>query len=408
MLQAVHIVGFKSISEISLDLGQINVFVGANGSGKSNLLEAIGVLGAAASGTVEPESLRYRGVRPGLPTIYKSSFRDQHLRRIITLEASSKNGNFRVGLDNPIGSRDSKWRISWETFDVLVGNEWRPVVGRSPRGIRLSLPDNTRDDLPESTITDQMTLLRSQLLRWAEVPNANLLIEDLTNFAIFSPTTPVLRGLSTEDISREPVGLSGSALPQAFRTVARDRGISATLQEFTGLIDWARYVSVSPSEALPISPSVSTSNLSFRFVDRYMRAHRNVLSGYDASEGALYIIFLAVLALHPKSPRVYAIDNFDQALHPRLVRELTERFCDVVLQKPDSQVFISTHNPLALDGLDLTDDRIRLFGVDRDKQGTTMIRRIDVSRIKGTNLGDQQSLSQLWVMGRLGAVPKLF
>ena len=53
MLSTIRIECFKSISELELDLGRINLFIGANGSGKSNLLEAIGVLGAAASGRVD-------------------------------------------------------------------------------------------------------------------------------------------------------------------------------------------------------------------------------------------------------------------------------------------------------------------------------------------------------------------
>src|SRR2546425_426909 len=84
----------------------------ANGAGKSNLLEALGVVGAAAFGSVEPETLRYRGVRPGLPSLYKSSFRGKALRRIITMEASSPNASYRVGLDNPITSPSPKWRIA--------------------------------------------------------------------------------------------------------------------------------------------------------------------------------------------------------------------------------------------------------------------------------------------------------
>ncbi len=150
MLRSIHIAGFKSITDISLDFGQINVFIGANGSGKSNLLEAIGVLGAAASGAVEPESLRYRGVRPGLPAIYKSSFRNTRLRPIITFEAKSDNGSFRIGLDNPIQSLKPKWRVSFEALDILVDKEWKLVIGRSPRGTRLSSPDGSRDDLPEN------------------------------------------------------------------------------------------------------------------------------------------------------------------------------------------------------------------------------------------------------------------
>lgn len=48
---------FKSIgnnSEVTeIELGMVNCFIGANGVGKSNILEAIGLLSAAASGDVD-------------------------------------------------------------------------------------------------------------------------------------------------------------------------------------------------------------------------------------------------------------------------------------------------------------------------------------------------------------------
>ena len=71
-----------------------------------------------------------------------------------------------------------------------------------------------------------------------------------------------------------------------------------------------------------------------RFVDRYMKEGRNVLSGYDASEGALYILFLAVLAAHPKAPLFCAVDNADHGLNPGLAKVLMENFADWVLEQP--------------------------------------------------------------------------
>jgi len=56
MITRIRIKSFKSLESVVVDLGQVNVFIGANGSGKSNLLEAIGLLGAAASGRVDDES----------------------------------------------------------------------------------------------------------------------------------------------------------------------------------------------------------------------------------------------------------------------------------------------------------------------------------------------------------------
>lgn len=47
-IKKVHIKNFKSIVDPSLDLGPVNVFIGENGSGKSNILEAFAFMAAAA------------------------------------------------------------------------------------------------------------------------------------------------------------------------------------------------------------------------------------------------------------------------------------------------------------------------------------------------------------------------
>ena len=74
MIETLTVRTFKSLEDVTFDLGLVNVFIGANGSGKSNLLEALGVLSAAADGKVDDQSLLARGVRPGLPALYKSAF----------------------------------------------------------------------------------------------------------------------------------------------------------------------------------------------------------------------------------------------------------------------------------------------------------------------------------------------
>jgi recombinational DNA repair ATPase RecF len=65
---------FKSIEDVEFELGRVNVLIGANGSGKSNLLEALGVLSAAAAGRVDEEALERRGVRRSVPALFQSAF----------------------------------------------------------------------------------------------------------------------------------------------------------------------------------------------------------------------------------------------------------------------------------------------------------------------------------------------
>ena len=75
MLTRLVIRGFKSLRSVEAPLGIVNVFIGANGSGKSNLLEALGLSSAVASGQVDDQALLRRGVRPGVPASYVSSFK---------------------------------------------------------------------------------------------------------------------------------------------------------------------------------------------------------------------------------------------------------------------------------------------------------------------------------------------
>jgi len=234
----------------------------------------------------------------------------------------------------------------------------------------------------------------------------------LSDYGIFSPNTPVLRGVTPDITQRSPVGLAGGRLPEAIEELldAKKRTFGALeLDELFELLDWVDEMVIVPPSRKIVSPSVPTVRNIIRFTDRWMRQDRNLLSAYDASEGALYVLFALVLALHPKSPRLFAIENLDQAMHPRLARATTRLFCQQMLKaRPKRQALLTTHNPLVLDGLDLRDDRIRLFAVERNSQGATQVYRVQVSDdvLQATQEG--LSLSTLWVMGRLGGVPDLF
>ncbi len=120
----------------------------------------------------------------------------------------------------------------------------------------------------------------------------------------------------------------------------------------------------------------------------------------------MYVLFLLALAGHPESPPFFAVDNFDQALHPRVARALTRTICDRILEDGNRQMLATTHNPLVLDGLNLLDDRIRLFTVERDSRGATQVRRITVTEDLMAQAENGMSLSRLWTMGRLGGVPR--
>lgn len=76
ILRSINIQGFKSINKADLSLGRVNVFIGANGSGKTNILESIALAGAARANDLNYESFYSRGIRVARPDLIISSFSD--------------------------------------------------------------------------------------------------------------------------------------------------------------------------------------------------------------------------------------------------------------------------------------------------------------------------------------------
>lgn len=392
-LASVEVKDFKSLKNVAVELGQVNVFVGANGAGKSCLLEAVGILGSCAAGVVDDQALLRRGVRPGVPELYKSSFKAERMAPNISLAARScGDAQYRANITNPVHS--PYWVFS---------NEWlqhrdEVVASRGPKknasALGLSVPlENSRSVTTLVRASQATDISVRTFLSW------------LDGFGIFAPVTPVLRGIAPDTAPRSPVGLYGGQLAEAVGLLASHETGVAVLKQALNLIDWAKDLRTGEPSRSFLSPSVPTSRYVVEFGDRYMAKKRDVLSGYDASEGALHILFMLVLAAHPQSPTVFAVDNFDQSLNPRTARALTRMFVENILLH-GRQVLLTTHNPLVLDGLDLGDDRVRLFAVSRDDVGHTNVRRVpvrDFAKLKEKY--GEYAVSRLWIEGRLGGMP---
>ncbi len=383
---------FKSIVDQEISLGHVNVLIGGNGSGKSNILEALGILSAAASGRVDDESLERRGVRPGVPRLYKSAFTER-IKPHIYFEAQSQSGKFSVSLYNPLEKPRPTWQ--YKTEELWSGSE--RVASRGARTARN----------PDQGIAALKVVERDQS------DPATQLMSILREYAIYSPNTPVLRGLATDRQTREPVGLSGGRLAEAIRemkTLALSNDFLADgLEDVREMIDWINDFDVASSVESILSPSVARPKQVLRFRDRYMREGKNTLTAYDASEGALYVLFCAALALLPSTPKCVAVDNLDQALNPRLIQTLVRALCKWITTNPSArQILFTVHNPAALDGLPLQDGKVRLFAVDRNSEGHTIIRQIVITD-ELRDLSEQKGwpLSRLWVMGHLGGVPNV-
>ena len=93
-------------------------------------------------------------------------------------------------------------------------------------------------------------------------------------------------------------------------------------------------------------------------------------------------------------------------LNPGLATALTKRFAEWILaSKDDRQVLMTSHNPAVLDGLPLQDDRVRLFTVDRDNRGKTIVKRVVANKKLLDMAAKGWTLSRLWTNKLIGGMP---
>ena len=386
---------FKSIESAEMELGIVNVLIGANGSGKSNLLEAIGVLAAAASGRVDNESLVRRGCRPG--GYYRPLLKESRTEGITLLDAEAKSAGYRVSLSSPEPGRPSGWEFKREVW----------TKGRR------KLVDRT---MTNGTIGDpQSGLAALRLAETSPKSKAAEFLKVLAAYSLYTPDTPMLRGWTPDPQTREPVGLSGGRLPEALEELMGSAKNGTTIHEaMSAAVEWLGGFGVS---RMNFKDNPAPAKRDIAFIDRFFRVdkhsgtgknHHYFLGANDVNEGVLYQIFLGVLCLHPNAPALFAIDNGDHGLNPLLAKHLIQSMCAWLLNcKRPRQVLMTTHNPLVLDGLPLQDHRVRLFTVDRDNRGATNIRRFMITDKHREMAAKGWTLSRMWVNKLIGGVPNV-
>jgi len=392
LIKSISVNNFKACQQLVFEPGRFNVIIGSNGSGKSSLLEAIGVISAAMTDRVNNTTLVDRGIRLSTNSLYQSNFKNGRRAPTINFELVWKDNSFnidevytyKVSLNAP--NKDNAWRYNTEV--LLKGNE--KMYGQSGA----------------SNMDKNQYVSGLMLKNDPNIQQIKLSLMKLNRYGIFQPNTPTLRGTSSDPYQTEPIGLGGGRLAEALNDILvagnGEMFGSLYIDDVLELIGWAKEFKITTPKKTNINASVSAARRVIEFSDKYMKSEKK-FTAYDASEGALYVLLLLSLAAHERTPAIFAVDNFDHAMNPRLAKVTTRMFSKMILET-DKTVFLTTHNPLVLDGLDIQNDDIRLFTMDRLKDGQVKLRRIQVDK---TLIDENQPLSRLWVNGRLGGVPEL-
>jgi AAA15 family ATPase/GTPase len=424
MITQIEVENYKSIEKLTVDLGRVNVFIGENGAGKSNLLEAIALGAATAAQKLDNEFLASRGIRVTKPEHMRSGFSGSEATSPIIISAKHDAGAIETySLEND-NKPYAKWRaqISPGNLDFDI-DKFKSLVegmveslktGGSDKEIKDTLEfmialrksvtetDEQSTNGNDATATTEFRLPQNKMAtKFAEAlladdPKRTAIINELRSFVIYSPENSSLRTFEREG-QIEPLGINGEGLLKLVSIYAKDenQGTLKNVKESLKVLDWF----------VDFEPLLNSSEARLLIKDRYLADDIEDFDHKSTNEGFFFLLFYFLLFYSGLTPRFFAIDNIDASLNPKLCRKL---ITELVKASKDNakQCILTTHNPAILDGLNLDDDEQRLFVISRNLSGKTKVKRILKPRVSAD--ATPPKLSELFLRGTLGGLPKGF
>ncbi len=378
MITKLYIANYRSIGEgIELELGRLSALVGANGSGKSNIADALRFIADCLRTSVSKALAQ----RDGIGAVLHAG------------AAPGRGVELRVDVRNDLG--EGFWSVvivpEGTTGGFRIEREegaWGPMTEEWQRSIRQAMNDLDSPADP-SAIEEYRREFGGDRFRFVRAPQGwqgapgmvpmaisphNIalagygqsdgplthLVAELTGIAIYSPFPNTLR----PPRAPEPVApMASDGENWAWTLASLDRKtwgseLVAGLQRIVGDIDDYEVIKVGQY----LVPRFRHKNLAPGGQPQWLYAAQE-------SDGTLRVAAILTALFQQPSPVLLGFEEPELAIHPGAIPVLYDFLAEA---KERSQILLTTHSPDLLDLLPIDEVRI----VDR-RGGTTKVARVE-------------------------------
>ena len=401
MLTRLKISGFKNLIDVDVPLGPFTCIAGANGTGKSNLFDAIQFLSALANGTLIDAAQSVRNEEGGASDVRNLFYRigntdttqmSFEAEMIISQEGVDDLGQqakatttllrYRVVLAYRVDDHRSSlgslelieerlehlklgdWgkylkfadrRIDWRD-SVLKGKRRVPFISTRIQGENRVIKihqDGRNSSRPQTILSKTLPRTVLSTINTAESPTALLARREMQSWRLLQLEPSSLR--EPDEFTTPPgLGSDGSHLPATLYQLARSQkstNLTSKKEEDTWIYD---QVAARLSELIDDVAAVR--------IDRDERRELLTLEVTDhsgtvyparaLSDGALRFLALSVLELNPKATGLICVEEPENSIHPsripsvlRLLQDIaTDVGCPIGSDNPLCQVIVNTHS----------------------------------------------------------------
>jgi predicted ATPase len=330
-IEALSVAGYRSIKSLYLPLQRVNVIVGANGSGKTNLYRAMYILHQAAMGRLAHALAEEGGMRS---VMWAGSRKIGPVRLEIAVRFEQYSYHLECGL--PVPSRSAFHldpEVKGERIYLhergkkiqLLGRKNSSVWARDGQGKRQEYPlavlpsESVLAEIREPHRFPELSMVRQELLAWRFYHHFRTDADSPLRHAQVGVRTPVLSH-------------DGRDLAAAIQTILEigrsDRFHEALARAFPG---------ASIQIAVP------------RFaVHMLLPGFQRSFEAPELSDGTLQYLCLLTALLSPRPPTLMALNEPETSIHPDLLIPLARLIIDA---SAHTQLWITTHSTRLADAI---------------------------------------------------------
>lgn len=387
MLKSVHfrsLLSFGARSE-PLELRPLNVLIGPNGCGKTNLIEGIGLLRAAPRNL--PDAVRDAG---GAGPLFWNGKGPAELAAVLDRAPKGMRHSMRIRQEG------ASYALDDERIENAVPNAGHPTPffyfgwegGRPMFNLRVdSSQGYTERRLVKEDLDPQRSVLeqRKDPVAYPELDEMAQFYAQIRIYRNWAfgrrspPRLPQATDLPGDHVDEDATNLA--LVLQNLRNTKVKKDLIAHVREiFKGADDYS--VSIVGNTAQLILQEFMEGGEVFS------------TSATRLSDGTIRWLALLAILLDPDPPQLVCIDEPELGLHPDLIGLLAKLLVDA---SERMQLIVTTHSDILIDAL--TDTPEAVLVCERDG-GETLLRRLDPKDL-ATWL-EEYSLGGLWLKGHLG------
>jgi len=326
MLTDIHVEGFRSVRALRLRLAPVTVVVGANGTGKTNLYQALRLLQAAASGTLA----RTVADAGGMPSILWAGARK---KGAVRLRVGATIGDFQyemaLGLPTPAETVFPTDPLVKEERIRLDGGA---LLDRARRSAKLR-------DADGRPVTHAFDL-------WASESALARLSEPQRYPALFAVREALLAWRFYHQFrTDEGSPIRQAQVPVSTPALAHDgRDLAAALRTIQDIGDGNALAAAVDR----IMPGARLDVVDGTMVRLETPGLLRPLDARELSDGTLRFLCLAAALLSPRPPPLLALNEPETSLHESVLPALA----DLVAAVPrETQIWVTTHARSLADAL---------------------------------------------------------